>query len=318
MNNLLSIEQFHDPKNIIALFDKAYEFQNKELLGRKALHKTAFRYFNRPLRMASLFFEPSTRTRLSFEAAMMNLGGNVITVADSDQCSSVKGESLEDTITTISNYADVIVLRHPKIGAALDAAAVATVPIINAGDGAGEHPTQALLDAYTIYNHFKKLDGLNILFAGDLKYSRTVKSLVKLLSLFGRNHFHTLPINEQASLRLQEVSRFAENIEQTNYVHGNMQSVLEQEQVDVVYLTRPQKERWVDKPTKESEEELLRYQISGKHLPLIKENAIIMHPLPRNQELCVEVDKDPRAVYFRKQIQAGVFVRMAILTSLMS
>lgn len=311
MNHFLSIDQFNTPDNIIKLFHKASSFHVDGVIP------DHYKMVRTPYKMASLFFEPSTRTRLSFETAMLNIGGSVITVSDSDQCSGVKGESLEDAITTISNYADVIVLRHSKIGAAAEAAAVSSVPVINAGDGAGEHPTQAMLDAYTIYKHFKTLSGLNILFAGDLMFSRTVKSLVKLLSIFGHNKFHTLPINENAGLRLQEVSRFPDNIDQTNYPNSNLQFILEREKIDVVYLTRPQRERWTGKSIAESQEELLRYQISGKHLPLLKPEAIIMHPLPRNHEICVEVDKDPRAVYFKKQIQAGVFVRMAILQTLL-
>lgn len=303
MQHLLTIDQFYKTETITQLFNYAsYNSHTRSSTNSK--------------KMASLFFEPSTRTRLSFESAMLNLGGKIITVSDSGQCSGVKGESLEDTITTVSNYVDVIVLRHPEQGAALKAASVATVPIINAGDGAGEHPTQALLDAYTIYKHFNTLTGLNILLSGDLASSRTVKSLVKLLTLFGHNTFHTLPISERSSLCLPEVTIRAENVTQNDYVNAEMKQVLQQEKMDVIYLTRPQKERWND-TNKEPEADLKKYQILPEHLSLLKEDAIIMHPLPRNDEIHKAVDKDPRAVYFTKQVKAGVAIRMAILDYLL-
>lgn len=262
--------------------------------------------------MATLFYEPSTRTRFSFESAMFRLGGQVISTENAKEFSSVaKGETLEDSIKVINNYADVIVLRHYEEGAAKKAADVSTVPLINAGDGAGEHPTQALLDLYTIYKKFKKIDGLSVALCGDLKYSRTVRSLVYLLDLYKDIKFYFV---SPAQLKLSD--------EVKNHLNGNNIFYEESEnllntisRVDVLYQTRVQKERF------ESQEEYLKVKDSvvlhPELLQKMKKNAVILHPLPRNNEVPVEIDKDSRAVYF-EQTRNGLIIRMALLRLLLT
>jgi len=247
--------------------------------------------------MINLFYEPSTRTSCSFHTAMLKMGGNIIEI--SDNSSAKKGESLEDTIKTVSNYGDIIVLRHPEKGAAERAAKVATVPIINAGDGNGEHPTQALLDIYTIYKELNKdleKDNIVVTFIGDLKNSRTVHSLIQLLNLFNVTYVFISPPHLDLPLDMMEES-LPLSLEEALKI------------TDVVYVTRIQKERIQ----------------TGTHNPicLTKEllsqankDLIIMHPLPRQEELPPEIDDDPRAVYF-KQVANGVTMRMAILDELL-
>lgn len=263
--------------------------------------------------MATLFYEPSTRTRFSFEAAMHRLGGRVISTENAAEFSSVaKGETLEDTIRIMNGYVDVIVLRHGEVGAAKRAAAVSRVPIINAGDGVGQHPTQALLDLYTIHKEIGSIDGLKIAMVGDLAQGRTVRSLAYLLSKFNdtRMYFVAPPLLKMKEDILEHLrergSWFAEET--------TLDRVLPE--VDVVYQTRVQKERFGDRI---ADYESCRgiYVINQDSLRLMKSNAIIMHPLPRLEEIAMEVDQDPRAAYFR-QAQNGLFVRMALLTVLLS
>jgi aspartate carbamoyltransferase catalytic subunit len=263
--------------------------------------------------MATLFYEPSTRTRFSFEAAMHRLGGRVISTENAAEFSSVaKGETLEDTIRIMNGYVDVIVLRHSEVGTSKRAAAVSRVPIINAGDGAGQHPTQALLDLYTIHKEIGSIDGLKIAMVGDLAQGRTVRSLAYLLSKF-RNikmYFVAPPLLKMKEDILEHLrergSWFAEET--------TLDKVLPE--VDVVYQTRVQKERFGDRI---ADYESCRgvYIIDQNSLKLMKSNAIIMHPLPRLEEISMEVDLDRRAAYFR-QAQNGLFVRMALLTTLLS
>ncbi|BCJ86042.1 aspartate carbamoyltransferase [Effusibacillus dendaii] len=257
--------------------------------------------------MASLFFEPSTRTRFSFESAMTRLGGHVISTENASQFSSaIKGETLEDSIRVISSYADVIVIRHNEIGAASRAAKVSRVPILNAGDGAGEHPTQALLDLYTIQKELGGIDGISIAMVGDLTYGRTVHSLAYVLANFKDiTIYFTAPENTPIP---QQVKDYLTAKEVRFYENGNLPEVAAK--VDVLYQTRVQKERF---PTQaEYEKAAGRYIVNGQLLDRMKQSAIVMHPLPRAGEIVPEVDDDPRAAYFR-QAENGVYVRMALL-----
>jgi aspartate carbamoyltransferase len=241
----------------------------------------------------NLFYEPSSRTSSSFFSAMTRLGGSVIPINDVKYSSVSKGEDLEDTIRTMGCYSDIIIMRHNIEGSAAIAAAVSEVPIINAGDGKGEHPTQALLDYFTIRDKFKTLDGLNIAFSGDLMYGRTVHSLVKLLRQYDVTCTFIAPEPFQMP---EEYVRPGDVITDSLYDIPN---------ADVVYLTRVQKER-------HSAELDYEYKFTVEHLDLLKETSIIMHPLPRVGEISRKVDGDPRAYYF-KQMQNGLYVRMALL-----
>lgn len=257
--------------------------------------------------MASLFFEPSTRTRFSFESAMTRLGGHVISTENASQFSSaIKGETLEDSIRVISSYADVIVIRHYEIGAAARAAAVASVPILNAGDGAGEHPTQALLDLYTIRKELGGIDGISIAMVGDLAYGRTVHSLAYVLANFRDvTIWFTAPDNTPIP---RAVKDYLDEKGVRYYEESNLRHVAER--VDVLYQTRVQKERFP------SHEEYVkaagRYIVDRELLGRMKQNSIVMHPLPRAGEITPDCDGDPRAAYFR-QAENGVYVRMALL-----
>lgn len=256
--------------------------------------------------LATLFYEPSTRTRLSFESAMLRLGGKVISTESASQFSSaIKGESLEDTIRVVSSYCDGIVLRHPEVGAAERAKKVCPIPLINAGDGSGEHPTQALLDVYTIWREKGKIEGLHYAIAGDLKYGRTVHSLVQLLSLYPDVRITFISPQELAipSYLLELMGKRGVEYREMHSMYGGLQ-----EKPDVIYLTRVQTERM----TKVSEVPLF-----GKYeLDMLKKDCIIMHPLPRVTELAREVDEDERAVYFR-QAENGLWMRAAILYRLL-
>ncbi|MEM1586610.1 MAG: aspartate carbamoyltransferase [Candidatus Bathyarchaeia archaeon] len=254
--------------------------------------------------MASLFFEPSTRTRLSFEAAMYKLGGSVIGFSEPEISSIRKGENLADTVRVVEKYADVIVLRHPAEGAARFAAEYAKVPIINAGSGAEEHPTQALLDLYTVVKEKGRIDGLTVALMGDLKYGRTVHSLAYALSLYNVRLILVSP--ELLRMRrevLEDIRGRAEVLE-----HTSIESVLPE--VDVLYVTRIQKERFPD--ITEYAKVKGSYKIDLNVLKRAKDDLIILHPLPRVDEISVEIDLTPFARYFQ-QVENGLIVRMAIL-----
>ncbi len=259
--------------------------------------------------MATLFYEPSTRTRFSFETAMHRLGGSVISTENAAEFSSVaKGETLEDTVRILNGYADVLVLRHYEVGSAKRAASVSRIPVINAGDGAGQHPTQALLDLYTIHKEIGSIDGLRIAMVGDLAQGRTVRSLTYLLSKFQdiRIYFVAPP-----SLKMKEDILEHLREKQVWYTEEtDLDKVLPE--VNVVYQTRIQKERFGDRI---ADYEQCRgvYVINSESLRLMRANAIVMHPLPRLDEIAMEVDSDPRAAYFR-QAQNGLYVRMALLS----
>jgi aspartate carbamoyltransferase catalytic subunit len=262
--------------------------------------------------MAALFYEPSTRTRLSFEAAMLRLGGQTMGTDNAREFSSAaKGETLEDTIRIVGGYADVIVLRHNEEGAAKRAAAVASVPIINAGDGPGQHPTQALLDLYTVRDELGRIDGVRVAMVGDLTNGRTVRSLTYLLSKFKdiKVWFVAPP---QVGMRDDLKSHLDEHhIPWTET--DDLNAVLPE--VDVVYMTRIQKERFTDPEAYNAVKGV--YRIDKSSMALMRKYAILMHPLPRVDEISAEVDDDPRSAYFR-QARNGLHVRMALLDRLLT
>ena len=262
-------------------------------------------------KLATLFYEPSTRTRLSHEAAMLNLGGSVMGFSSADSSSASKGESVSDTIRVISCYADICAMRHPKEGAALVASEYSSIPVINAGDGGHQHPTQTLTDLLTIRNLKGRLNNMTIGLCGDLKFGRTVHSLINALVRYEGIRFVLISPEE---LRLPEYIR---------------QDVLDRQQIpyeevvrledalpklDILYMTRVQKERFFN------EEDYVRmkdfYVLDQEKLALAPEDMYVLHPLPRVNEIAVEVDDDPRAAYFR-QVQYGVYVRMALILTLL-
>jgi len=257
---------------------------------------------------ANLFYEPSTRTMSSFTTAMGRLGGQSLPIFP-DFSSVKKGETLEDTIRVLQNYVDVIVMRHPEIGSVAQAASVASVPIINAGDGANEHPTQALLDLYCMYAERGKIDGLTIAMVGDLKYGRTVHSLSKLLSHYKVNlkliSPHELKMPKEITSQLQKKGvQFEESADLSKYMKD----------ADIVYMTRVQKERFPILEDYNKVKDL--FIMDEKIMNLGKKDMFLMHPLPRVNEITTEVDKDPRAKYF-VQPKYGMFMRMAILAGVL-
>jgi aspartate carbamoyltransferase len=257
--------------------------------------------------LATMFYEPSTRTRLSFESAMLRLGGGVISVAEGMKSSSAsKGETLYDAAQMVSGYADVIVQRHPAIGSAQEAADGADVPVINAGDGIGEHPTQALLDTFTIREELGRLDNLTVTMLGDLRFGRTVHSLARLLTLFSgvTLNYVSPEILRMPKDVMEEVAE--KGIVQTE--HASLRKILPK--TDVLYVTRVQKERFED--VAEYEKVKSAFVITPEIMTSARKKMIVMHPLPRITEISMEVDDDPRAAYFR-QMEYGLYVRMALL-----
>jgi aspartate carbamoyltransferase catalytic subunit len=259
--------------------------------------------------VATLFFEPSTRTRLSFETAIQRLGGRVIGFTDAGTSSVSKGESLKDTILTVANYADLIVMRHPLEGSARYASEVAPVPVINAGDGANQHPTQTLLDLYSIQKTQGKLSDLQVVMVGDLKYGRTVHSLIQALSNF-KPVFHF--VSHDLLKVPQEYKLFLESKSIKYYEHSNLDDIIKQ--ADVVYMTRVQKERFSD--AMEYEKTKDAYQLRREMLQDVKPNLKIMHPLPRVTEISTDVDDTQQAYYFQ-QAKNGVYTRQAIITKVL-
>ncbi len=256
-------------------------------------------------KLATLFFEPSTRTRLSFEAAMYELGGNVLSVTDAASSSAAKGESLADTAKVISCYADIVAIRHAKDGSALVTANNATVPVINAGDGGHCHPTQTLADLLTIYREKGRLDNLTVGLCGDLKYGRTVHSLIAALSRYSGVKFVLISPEE---LKLPDYVKQGISYEET----ASLENVLGK--LDVLYMTRIQRERF-DNP---DEYERLKdsYILTAEKMELAKEDCSVLHPLPRVNEISVKVDDDKRACYF-KQVANGKYMRMALILKLL-
>ena len=263
-------------------------------------------------RLATLFYEPSTRTRLSFEAAMMNLGGKVLGFSSAGSSSAAKGESVADTIRVVSCYADICAMRHPKEGAPLVASMASSIPVINAGDGGHQHPTQTLTDLLTIRSLKGRLDNLTIGLCGDLKFGRTVHSLIEALVLRYSNVKFVLISPEE----LRVPSYIREDILEKNNVEFEEVERLEDAlpKLDILYMTRVQKERFFN------EEDYVRmkdfYILDKQKMELAPKDMYILHPLPRVNEIAVEVDDDPRAAYF-KQAQYGVYVRMALILRLL-
>ena len=262
--------------------------------------------------LASLFYEPSTRTRLSFESAMLQLGGTVISTENAKEFSShSKGESLEDSIRVISGYADIIAIRHFEIGTAKRAASASKVPVINAGDGAGQHPTQALLDLYTIKRSFDQLDGLTICMVGDLRYGRTVRSLSYLLARFFKVKF--IFVAPPICKMNQDILDYFNEMNIESEDEDDFTTAVSK--ADCIYMTRIQKERFLD--MQRYDKAYNQYRVDNSTIPHLKENAIVLHPLPRLEEINPEVDKDPRMKYF-EQAQNGVWVRMALIYLLLN
>ena len=265
----------------------------------------------RGLILATLFYEPSTRTRLSFESAMLRLGGNVVSTENAREFSSaIKGESVEDTVRIVAGYADAIVIRHHEQGAAGRAAAVSSVPILNAGDGPGEHPTQALLDFYSIRRELGRLDGLRVALVGDLRFGRAVRSLARLFCLTeGTELVFVSPLAVPMG---RDVREALDRHDVRYRDEEDLARVLPH--VDVVYQTRIQRERFATPDEYEAARGV--YVVDRTSLALLQPHAVVLHPLPRVDEIAPEVDADPRAAYFR-QAHRGVFVRMALLDLLL-
>ena len=290
------------PEELEALMDTA-----EDIIANPAAYAESCR----GKKLATLFFEPSTRTRMSFEAAMYELGGNVLSMTDAASSSAAKGESVADTARVISCYADIIAMRHPKEGAALVAANNATVPVINAGDGGHCHPTQTLADLLTIRREKGGFSGLTVGLCGDLKFGRTVHSLVNALSRYGDIRFVLISPEE-----LKLPSYVKEDALKSKGIPYRQTERLEEvmPDLDVLYMTRVQKERFFN------EEDYLRlkdsYILDPAKMAAAKEDLIVMHPLPRVNEISVAVDRDPRACYF-KQVLYGKYMRMALILKLL-
>lgn len=263
------------------------------------------------LKLATLFYEPSTRTRLSFEAAMLNLGGKVLGFSSADSSSASKGESVSDTIRVISCYADICAMRHPKEGAPLVASMKSSIPVINAGDGGHQHPTQTLTDLLTIRSLKGRLDNLTIGFCGDLKFGRTVHSLIDSMIRYPNIRFVLISPEE-----LRVPSYIRDDVLKKNHIPFREVERLEDAlpELDLLYMTRVQKERFFN------EEDYVRmkdfYILDKKKMKLAPPDMLVLHPLPRVNEISVEVDEDPRAAYF-KQAQYGVYARMALILTLL-
>lgn len=262
-------------------------------------------------KLATCFYEPSTRTRLSFEAAMLNLGGSVLGFSSADSSSAAKGESVSDTIRVISSYADICAMRHPKEGAPLVASIHSKIPVINAGDGGHQHPTQTLTDLFTIRSYRGQIKDLTIGLCGDLKFGRTVHSLISALVRYPGIKFVLISPEE---LRVPEYIR-QDVLDKNGYEYKEVDSLdAVMPELDILYMTRVQKERFFN------EEDYIRLKdffiLTPEKMALAKKDMIVLHPLPRVNEISVEVDDDPRAAYFN-QVQYGVYVRMALILTLL-
>lgn len=295
--SLVSITDF-SKEEILRIVELAAEFEanpNQKLLDGKVV--------------SSLFFEPSTRTRLSFETAINRLGGGIIGFTDSSSSSTTKGESLKDTIKMVSNYSDLIVMRHPLEGSARYASEQSDVPVINAGDGANQHPTQTLLDLYSIYKTQGTLENLNIFLVGDLKYGRTVHSLLMAMSMFNPTFNFISP----DSLKMpDEYKLFLDSKGIKYYEHKEFTDIIEA--ADILYMTRVQRERFSDPIEYEKVKNV--YVLRNAMLDNTKDNLRILHPLPRVNEIHTDVDENPKAYYF-EQAENGVYARMAIMASIL-
>lgn len=301
--HIISVDQF-TPERLDYLFGLTQQM-------REVVQTTGSVDLLRGRVLANLFYEPSTRTSSSFTAAMERLGGSVIPINEVSYSSVTKGENLPDTVRTLACYSDVIVLRHPEVGSAKLASEYSPVPVVNAGDGPGEHPTQALLDLFTIVDKLGEVRGKHVVMVGDLKFGRTVHSLAKLLSTLDRVQMTFVSPKE---LRMPPEILFRLREKKVDF-----QEIEEFEPAvplaDVIYLTRVQKERFDNQEEYEKVKD--KYVVVPETLARAKENMILMHPLPRVYELDMAVDRDPRAVYIREQMQNGMYVRMALLASVL-
>jgi aspartate carbamoyltransferase catalytic subunit len=295
--SLVSIDDF-STEEILKILRLAEEFENaptQKLLEGKVI--------------ATLFFEPSTRTRLSFESAISRLGGKIVGFADSSSTSVSKGETLNDTIRTVNNYCDLIVMRHPIEGSARFASEIATVPIINAGDGANQHPSQTLLDLYSINKTQGRLDNLNVFIVGDLKYGRTVHSLLMAMSRWNATFNFISP--EELKMP-EEYKLYLDNAGLKYYEHTDFTDIISK--ADIIYMTRVQRERFSDPIEYEKVKNV--YVLRNSMLKNTKPNMRILHPLPRVNEIHIDVDNSPKAYYFEQALN-GVYTRQAILCSLL-
>ncbi|RXQ93878.1 aspartate carbamoyltransferase [Ancylomarina salipaludis] len=291
--SLVSIDDY-TKEEILEVLARAAEFEknpNSNILEGKVI--------------SSLFFEPSTRTRLSFETAISRMGGRIVGFSDSSSSSTSKGETLNDTIKMVSNYSDLIVMRHPIEGSARWASEVSDVPVINAGDGANQHPTQTMLDLYSIQKTQGTLENLNIFMVGDLKYGRTVHSLLMALSHFNPT-FHFIAPKELEIPRAYKIFMDENNI--TYYEHTEFDSIIND--ADILYMTRVQRERFADPLEYEKVKNV--YILKNNMLKDTKDNLRILHPLPRVNEIAVDVDTNPKAYYFEQALN-GVYARQAII-----
>ena len=282
-----------------------------DLADRIGTHKEAYAHLAEGKQLATLFYEPSTRTRLSFETAMLNLGGRTLGFAGAEQCSATKGETVADTARVISCYADIIAMRHPKEGAPLRASMYSKIPVINAGDGGHNHPTQTMIDLLTIRQRKGRLDHLKVGFCGDLKFGRTVHSLVNSLVRYSGNEFYFISPEE---LKVPDYL-VEDTLKPTKTPYHEVISLEDTlPRLDVLYMTRVQKERFFN------EEDYIRlkdiYILDQEKLNLAKADMPVLHPLPRVDEIATEVDADPRAAYFQ-QVLNGKFIRMALILSLL-
>jgi len=295
--SLVSIDDL-TTEEILKILDDAVEFEKnpvQKLLEGKVI--------------ATLFFEPSTRTRLSFESAINRLGGKIVGFSDAGVSSVSKGETLHDTIKMVSNYSDLIVMRHPIEGSARYASEISSVPVINAGDGANQHPTQTLLDLYSIRKTQGTLDNLNIFMVGDLKYGRTVHSLMMAMSRWNTTFNFISP--EELKMP-EEFKLYLENLGLKYYEHLDFTDIISR--ADIIYMTRVQKERFSDPIEYEKVKNV--YVLKNSMLANTKPNMRILHPLPRVNEIHTDVDKNPKAYYFEQALN-GVYTRQAILCSLL-
>lgn len=297
--NLISITDF-SKEEYLRIMDLAADFEanpDQRLLDGKVV--------------ATLFFEPSTRTRLSFETAINRLGGEIIGFTDSSSSSVTKGETLHDTIKMVSNYADLIVIRHPLEGSARYASEVSDVPVINAGDGANQHPTQTLLDMYSIEKTQNRLDDINLFMVGDLKYGRTIHSLLMAMSHFDNQIFNFIAPPELAMPN--EYKMYLKSKDMRYFEHTEFTDIISE--ADIIYMTRVQKERFPDPVDYEKVKNV--YILRNKMLKHTKDNMRILHPLPRVNEIHTDVDSNPKAYYF-DQARNGVYTRMAIIAHLLN
>jgi len=298
-------------KNLISITDFSKEEYMKIMELSSQFEKNPNQSLLKGKVVATLFFEPSTRTRLSFETAINRLGGKIIGFSDSNSSSVSKGETLHDTIKMVSNYADLIIMRHPLEGSARYAAEISDVPVINAGDGANQHPSQTLLDMYSIMKTQGRLDDINLFLVGDLKYGRTVHSLLMAMSQFNNPIFNFVAPPELAMP--DEYKLYLSNMGIRYFEHLEFNEIINQ--ADIIYMTRVQKERFIDPVEYEKVKNV--YILKNEMLADTKPNVKILHPLPRINEIHTNVDSNPKAYYFT-QARNGVYTRMAIISHLLN